>query len=151
MKMDVYVFLRDEHKAAKKLLESLEKTTDRSEKTRERLFLDLKKALELHMYLEESMLYPVLKDKKPSADIALEAYEEHDVVKHLLEELEQTPEGDETWKAKLAVLKENIEHHIEEEESELFKKARQVFSDAEAEKLGAAMATKKAEQLAVQS
>jgi hypothetical protein len=54
-------------------------------------------------------------------------------------EIDQTPFDDETWGAKLKVMKENLEHHIEEEEGEMFKKARQVLDEAELESLGARM------------
>jgi hemerythrin-like domain-containing protein len=73
----------------------------------------------------------------------LEAYEEHHVVDKLMGELENLPVDDETWGAKAKVMKENIEHHIEEEEGEMFRKARQVFDEAELEDLGARMERRK--------
>ncbi len=69
-------------------------------------------------------------------EIALEAYEEHRLVKQLLGELEAEPKDSEEWTAKFTVLKENIEHHVEEEEGEMFKKARQALSEEEIEELG---------------
>jgi hypothetical protein len=69
----------------------------------------------------------------------LEGYEEHHVVDEIMGELEMTDVGDETWGAKFKVMKENIEHHIEEEEGEMFKNARQVFDRSELEELGARM------------
>ena len=73
----------------------------------------------------------------------LEGYEEHHVVDMLMGELESLDVTDETWGAKAKVMKENIEHHIEEEEGEMFKKARQVFDREELEELGERMATRK--------
>ena len=75
----------------------------------------------------------------------MEAYEEHHVVDTIMAELEDTPVGDETWAAKLTVMKENLEHHIEEEEDDMFKKARQVMDEAELQELGDRMAARKAE------
>ena len=60
-------------------------------------------------------------------------------------ELEQTPVDDETWAAKLTVMKENLEHHIEEEEGDMFKKARQVMDEAELKELGERMSARKTE------
>ena len=69
----------------------------------------------------------------------LEGFEEHHVVDELMGELEPTPVTSEQWGAKLTVMKENIEHHIEEEEGEMFTQARQVFDTDELESLGARM------------
>ena len=80
-------------------------------------------------------------------DITLEAFEEHRLVKQLLRELEGLDKSEETWTAKFTVLKENIEHHVEEEEDEMFKKARKVLSEEDAETLGTRMEEAKAEQL----
>ena len=74
----------------------------------------------------------------------LEAYEEHHVVDTVMAELESLDVGDETWGAKATVMKENVEHHIEEEETEMFKQARQVFDSQELEDLGTRMAERKA-------
>ena len=73
----------------------------------------------------------------------LEGYEEHHVVDLLMSELESLDVSDETWGAKAIVMKENIEHHIEEEEGEMFAKARQVFDRAELIDLGERMAARK--------
>jgi DUF438 domain-containing protein len=148
--MDVYTFLKDQHKEVSQLLDALEKTSRRTEKRRTELFAELKKMLEIHTYLEETLFYPIIKKAEKFTQVALVAYEEHDVVKRRLVDLAETPVDDEKWGAKLTVLKENIEHHVEEEEGQLFKKAKQILSDREADELGAAMATKKAQQEALQ-
>lgn len=114
----------------------MEPTTERALKTREELFTKLKGELDVHAAVEEQILYPALKDAAETRDITLEAFEEHHVVKQLLEELGSTPKDTEQWKAKLTVLKESVEHHVEEEEGEMFKKARKVLTDDEAESLG---------------
>jgi hemerythrin-like domain-containing protein len=77
----------------------------------------------------------------------LEGYEEHDVVNILMGELEVLPVDDETWGAKASVMTENIEHHIEEEEGDMFKKARQVLSENELEELGRVMEARKVEAM----
>ena len=73
----------------------------------------------------------------------LEGYEEHHVVDTIMGELEDLDVAHETWGAKAVVMKENIEHHIEEEEGEMFAKARQVFGRTELVDLGERMAARK--------
>ena len=75
----------------------------------------------------------------------LEAYEEHDVVDTILAELERTPVDDETWKAKLTVMRENLLHHIEEEEEEMFGQVRELFDKAMLDSLGEQMRTIKSQ------
>ena len=99
----------------------------------------------LHERIEEEIFYPALKEHPKAKDIVLEAYEEHNVVDDIMGELEATDVTDETWAAKFKVMKENIEHHIEEEEGEMFKQARSVFDADELQALGDRMAARKAE------
>ena len=137
--MDALKLLKEDHALVKKILTQGEETTERAEKTRTELFARLKSELEVHERIEEEVLYPALRDHPKSKEIALEGYEEHHVVDTILGELEQTPVTDETWGAKFKVAKENLEHHIEEEEGEMFQKARQIFSDDELEDMGRRM------------
>ena len=134
--MDALSLLEEDHKLVKRLLAEGEKTTERGEKTRAELFARLKRELTIHEQMEEEVLYPALRAAAKSRDIALEGYEEHHVVDEIFAELEQTPPSDETWGAKFKVAKENIEHHIEEEENEMWKAARQEFSEDELEQMG---------------
>jgi hypothetical protein len=143
--MNALTLLRDDHRKVKELLEELDRTTERGEKTRRELFDRIKAELTVHETIEEEIFYPTLRQHPKAKEIVLEGYEEHDVVDHLMGELDAMPVTDETWGAKASVMKENIEHHIEEEEGEMFDKARQVFDDAELEALGEAMAARKAE------
>ena len=92
-----------------------------------------------HEEMEEQVFYPALRAKATANEIVLEGYEEHHVIDMILDELLDLPEESEQWKAKLKVLKENIEHHIEEEEGEMFKIARQVFDAEMLEELGQKM------------
>ena len=138
--MDVLTLLREDHDRVKRLLEEGEKTTERGEKTRTELFTRLKDMLTAHEAMEEEVLYPALKTHPKAKELTLEAYEEHHVVDMVLEELENTPVDDEQWGAKFTVAKENIEHHIEEEEGEMFRHIREIFSTDEREAMAAKMA-----------
>lgn len=137
--MDAFELLKSDHEKVAGLLEKIDGTTERALKTREDLFTQLKSELDVHANIEETIFYPVLEKAEESRDITLEAFEEHRIVKQLLNELEAEAKDDETWTAKFTVLKENIEHHVEEEEGELFKKARRVLSKEEIEELGTRM------------
>jgi hemerythrin superfamily protein len=142
--MDALALLKEDHDRVKKMLNEGEDTTERAEKTRTELFARLKQDLEIHERMEEEVLYPALKQHPQARELAFEAFEEHHVVDMIMAELEQTPVTDEEWTAKFMVAKENLEHHIDEEESEMFPKVRQAFSRDELEQMGERMAEIKA-------
>jgi len=141
--MDAITMLKTDHDKVKALLTELEATTERGVKTRQELFATIKGELSVHEIIEEEIFYPALKGHPKAKDIVLEGYEEHHVVDLLMGELESLDVSDETWGPKAIVMKENIEHHIEEEEGDMFKQARQVFDRQELEELGARMAERK--------
>jgi len=134
--MNAFTLLKTDHETVAGILASIEETTERAVKGRDELFTRLKRELDLHAKIEEEIFYPALEDADETRDVTLGAYEEHRLVKQLLAELETESKDTEEWTAKFTVLKENIEHHVEEEEGEMFKKARQVLSDEEIETLG---------------
>jgi hemerythrin-like domain-containing protein len=143
--MDALQLLKDDHDKVKKLLADGDATTERAEKTRTELLAKIKQELTVHEDIEETIFYPALKDHPKAKELVLEAYEEHNVVDTVMGELEATEVSDERWGAKFTVMKENIEHHIEEEEGEMFKQARSVFDADELRTLGERMAARKAE------
>ena len=147
--MDAISLLEEDHKKVKKLLADLDSTTERGVKTREELFTKVKQELQVHEAIEEEIFYPALKEHPKAKDLVLEAYEEHNVVDMAMKEIEGVAYDDETWGAKLTVMKENVEHHIGEEEDEMFKQARQVFSKEELTDLGDRMAARKDQLLGV--
>jgi iron-sulfur cluster repair protein YtfE (RIC family) len=129
-----------------KLLDRLDETTDRAVRTREDLFATLRDELTVHEAIEEEIFYPALKEHPRARDIVLEGYEEHHVVDGIIAELARVPFDDETWAAKFSVMKENLEHHIEEEEGDMFAKARRVFDKDELTALGSAMADRQRQE-----
>jgi hypothetical protein len=141
--MDALSLLKADHDKVKKMLAEGEETTERAEKTRTELFETLKAEMMIHERIEEEIFYPALKSHPKAKDIVLEGYEEHHVVDLLMGELEALPVEDESWGAKSLVMKENVEHHIEEEEGEMFKAARSVFDKDELEDLGSRMEARK--------
>lgn len=143
--MDPFKLLKEDHDKVKKLLDELESTTERGVKTRQELFEKVQREMKVHESIEEEILYPALKEHSKAKDIVLEGYEEHGVVDHLMGELAQLPVDDEAWGAKLKVMKENVEHHIEEEEDDMFSKGREVLDDDVLSEMGELMAARKKE------
>ena len=141
--MDAITLLKTDHDKVKKLLNELETTTERGVKTRSELFATIKGELTVHEAIEEEIFYPELKAHPKAKDVVLEGFQEHHVVDLLMGELESLDVSDETWGPKALVMKENIEHHIEEEEGEMFKQARSVFDKAELDDLGKRMEARK--------
>ena len=137
--MDAVKLLKQDHDEVKKMLSDLESTTERAEKTRTEGLATLKSELEVHEAIEEEIFYPALKDHPKTKDLALEGYEEHHVVDMVMGELEGVDVSDETWMAKFTVMKENLEHHIEEEEGDMFKAARAVLTREQLDALGRKM------------
>ncbi|MGH2454653.1 MAG: hemerythrin domain-containing protein [Candidatus Limnocylindria bacterium] len=141
--MDALALLKEDHDRIRKLLAEIKETTQRAEKTRGELFSKIKEGLTIHEIIEEEIFYPALKEHPRAREIVLEGYEEHDVVSRLMSELDGLDPDDETFGPKAKVMAENVEHHIQEEESEMFKQARQVFDEAELRELGERMARRK--------
>jgi hypothetical protein len=108
------------------------------------VFKQIKNELDLHTHIEETILYPALEKPEETHDLTLEAYEEHKVVKTLLAELAGATAANDEWDAKAKVLRENVEHYVDEEENELFDKADHALSDEEIEALGNRMEAEKA-------
>ncbi len=138
------MLLERDHRHLEKLLERAEKTDARSLKQRTALLGAITTALDIHEAIEEQVLYPALKAHAEARDIVLEGYQEHHVADVIVGELQGMRKDDERWGAKLKVLKESIEHHIGEEEGEMFRTARAVMTRAELQRLGARMAAMKA-------
>jgi len=139
--MDAFNLLKADHRKVEELFEQLESATGQAKM---RVFQQIKTELDLHTHIEETIFYPALEEPKQTHDLTLEAYEEHDVVKKLLQELSRVRSLNEAWEAKAKVLQENVEHHVEEEENELFKKASAALSEDEIETLGEQMESEKA-------
>lgn len=145
--MNVFKLLKADHEKVAGIMEKLDSTTERGVKTREDLFTQLRAELDAHAHVEETIFYPELEKADETHDITLEAFEEHRLVKQLLAELEEMDKGEDQWTAKFTVLKESVEHHVEEEEGEMFPKARKILSAEQAEILGTRMEEAKQKEL----
>jgi hemerythrin superfamily protein len=130
--------MKDDHDKMKKLLDEALESDDPSE--RADLLHRIRAELMAHERMEEDVFYPALRSGGEKArEIVLEGYEEHHLIDVILDELLEVPEDAEQWKAKLKVLRENLEHHIDEEEGEMFRRAKQALGQETLEELGRKM------------
>jgi predicted DNA-binding protein len=134
--MDVFELIRSDHEKIKEIMEKLQDTSNRAAKTREKLLRDLQEGIVPHMYAEENYFYQLVLDESGETLPLYEALEEHRVAKASLADLDQTGLEDPRWLAKAKVLKELIDHHIEEEEDQVFRIARDVIDDQRAMSVG---------------
>src|SRR5215217_2320257 len=139
--MHAFELLKADHEKVAELFDQLEAANGNAKLE---VFNQIRTELELHTYIEEKIFYPALEKPEETHDITLEAYEEHAQVKTLLKELSRTRTPDDEWEAKAKVLRENVEHHVEEEENELFEKAQQALPEQDFEVLGERMEAEKA-------
>lgn len=139
--MNAFELLKTDHKKVARLFDKMESARGKAKLA---LFQQIKTELELHTHIEEKIFYPALETPEETHDLTLEAYEEHKVVKTLLAELSSAKSADDEWQAKAKVLRENVEHHVKEEENELFDNANDALSDKQIEALGVKMEAEKA-------
>ena len=118
--------LTAQHEEVASLFEKLADAS--SPRRKQQLFEALADMLAVHVTIEERHFYPAVRAKR-TEDILLESLEEHLSVKRVLSDLLATPVGDETFDAKLAVLRDLVSHHVEEEERDLLPKVELLFDD----------------------
>jgi hemerythrin-like domain-containing protein len=119
--MDAIALLKQDHQSVKQLFREFEGLGNRVHVSKQQVVTQALQELEIHAAMEEEIFYPAVDAKatKDGKKLVDEAVEEHHVVKVLMGELQALPPEDERFDAKFTVLIENVEHHIEEEESEL--------------------------------
>ena len=128
--------LTEQHREVEKLFAAFEKAKDEEDK--EALFEEIADKLAVHTKIEEQIFYPAVREKK-TEDMILEAYVEHTSAKRLLADMLEADPSEDSFTAQMKVLQEQIEHHVEEEEKELFVQAKKVLSNDELVALGQEM------------
>lgn len=139
--MNAIELLKADHDKVDKLFKQAEATENEAKK--QELFEQIKLELLTHTHIEETIFYPTIMKDDEIKDIVLEGLEEHKQAKTLLREIPRLADGSEKFDAKFKVLMEDIEHHVEEEESDMFKKVRKAFDAATLDELGARMEAEK--------
>jgi len=146
MAQDAIAMLKAQHKTARDLLHALANTTDRGVKTRKDLLAKIRSELTQHMSIEEEIFYPAFKtavETKKDKRLYYEAQEEHNAAKKVLKDIVHADPAPVAFGGKAKVLLELIEHHIEEEEQDMFPKAREVLSKQELVELAERMETRR--------
>src|SRR5262249_5880774 len=141
--MNIYSFLIDDHTHIKGLLDRLESLSTSPAEPKRAAFKKLRRAMDMHLYLEEVIFYPAI---AASGDSKLKAImtEENNAIKILLEQLADCFKNRKNYAAELTLLVQKVDHHIEEQEGPIFGKARVIFGPEEAEKLGLAIEDERA-------
>lgn len=128
--MEITTLLKEDHREVENLIAQLEGGADKD------TFTKLKSSLELHTQIEEEIYYPALEGLDETDDLVSDAYQEHDEVDELLEEMSGTDVGSEEFQDLLQQLKDSINHHVKEEENELFPKSEKVLGAEKLEQMG---------------
>ena len=144
--MDIYKYLKKDHDKVAELMDQVITTKDLTE--RQSLFDTIKLELTLHADTEEQTFYKAIEDATRSKAVEEKvehANEEHDEIREYLAKLTDTPLTEELWIETFGEFKHSVTHHVEEEEGEIFEKAKKYLSSHEATKLAKDMDALKAE------
>lgn len=144
--MNAIELLKNDHDKVDKLFQKV-KATEESEHPK--IFEQIKMELDVHTHIEETIFYPKMMEDgdEELKSIVKEGIEEHRQAKMFLRELSELTEGSDKFEPKLKVLMEDIEHHVMEEEGEMFKMIEKQFDAAVLEELGAEMEAEKKKQM----
>ena len=147
--LDALSLLKRDHEIVKELMTRVT-ASERDRTAATSMFEQLVDDLSIHERIEEEIFYPALRSHKEAKEDVLEAFEEHHLVDEIIDELDDVTPDDARWPAKFTVLRENVEHHIKDEEEKLFPKAERILGREKLAELGAQMADmKEAEQQAL--
>jgi hemerythrin superfamily protein len=138
--MNAIELLKTDHDKVDRLFQKVKATGEDEHKE---LFEKIKAELEVHTHIEEKIFYPRLRQEEELEDITLEGIEEHHQAKMFLRELSSLSDDSEKFEPKLKVLMEDITHHVQEEEGQMFPKVEKVINSAELEELGKRMEEEK--------
>ena len=143
MAQDAIALLKKDHATVKKLFEQEEGAKQAAAKVK--VFNEINAALEVHATIEEELFYPAVKKAKSEhvKDEVREGYEEHKQIKSLLAQISRITPSDESYNMKIKVLKEDVEHHVKDEEGEMFPDATKFLGEARLMELGAELEARK--------
>ncbi|MGZ8295067.1 MAG: hemerythrin domain-containing protein [Telluria sp.] len=145
-KNDAIALLTADHKKVKDLFEQFEALSDRSKVNKKKIADQICMELTVHAQVEEEIFYPAVRKPIKDDDLMDEAVVEHASAKELIAQISEMDPGDDLYDAKVKVLSEQIDHHVEEEEGEMFPKVRK--SGVDLAELGEQMAARKEELMA---
>lgn len=131
--IDAIELLTQQHREVKEMFDRFENMTDRAKVSKKKLADEICNALIMHTTIEEEIYYPATREASEDAeDMVDEAVVEHASAKDLIAQIMEMDPGDDLYDAKVKVLGELVEHHVEEEEKEMFPKTRELKLDLKA-------------------
>ncbi len=133
---NIFDMLMEDHGKVKTLLTKVQDTGDGAEKTRDKLFAEIEKDLEIHTEFEEEVFYPAARKATGMDDEIKDDLEEHAEAKELLGKLAKMNSTSAEWMETIKELTKAIEHHVKDEETKLFPAARKTMDGGEADKMG---------------
>ncbi len=128
----IYDLLKKDHKEVKKLFKQILDECKPDEAT----YNQIRNALQVHMRGEEEYFYPAIKDGQDARILSNEAVVEHNSAKMLMDEIDNTDEDNEMWLPRVKVLSEMIDHHVEDEEGDLFDEAKKLLNENQEREIG---------------
>jgi iron-sulfur cluster repair protein YtfE (RIC family) len=126
---NIYDILSKEHAEVDELIQKA--TQDNTKNT----FNQIKAKLQPHLLGEEDLFYPQLEENEELIDLVNHAYDEHEEIKTILKELDNSSEGDRSWIAMVHALDKAVSHHVDEEETKVFPAAQKVLSNDQAREI----------------
>jgi len=136
--MDAIELLKRQHREVEKLFSQIEKA---DEGERDDIFAQIADAFVAHSHIEEEIFYPAAYEERTEDELR-EAVEEHLQAKRIIADMLDLDSSDEQWTAKCSVLKEDIQHHVQEEENELFPQVRKDLTKRRLTELGSQMSAR---------
>jgi precorrin-2 methylase len=131
--IDAIELLTQQHREVKEMFDRFENMTDRAKVSKKKLADEICNALIMHTTIEEEIYYPATREaSEETEDMVDEAVVEHASAKDLIAQIMEMDPGDDLYDAKVKVLGELVEHHVKEEEEEMFPKTRELKLDLKA-------------------
>jgi hemerythrin superfamily protein len=144
--MDIFNQIKQDHEKTRQLATQIEALSDEQSEERERLFSKFREELLLHAHSEEKAFYKPLEKFDETSEEIEHAYEEHEEAENLLEQIAATDAGSPEWITLFRKLRQSLEHHMQEEENEMFRRAQKVVDDNDAEAMSEKMEEFKEEE-----
>lgn len=133
-KTDILTLIEADHRKVEDLFSEIQQAKDA--KKQQDIFKQIYQELTLHAQVEELVFYPAMREYEQTSVLIEEAEEEHNTVKILLEEMLSIEPSDEKFQTKMRYLLDNVTHHVEEEESEVFDAVRECMDENQIQDLG---------------
>ncbi len=134
--MDAFQILAKDHRVVDQLFERIEKTDNRGANQRGQLYQKLHNELELHTQLEEKFFYPTLKEHNDTKELVSKSLDENSEIKQMLHEIRSLSAEDDQWSEMINELKMTVQHHVRQEEDQIFPAARAKLDEAQINELG---------------